>query len=517
MQRLLRCVTAVPGCDRPTVGYMMRKTLSLMAALFFLTGGQAGADAPGPVSEATAACMACHSTATPGVLSDWKKGVHAMTTPAAAVKKPTLSRKMSADDVPSVPAAKVVGCAECHTLNPDRHKDTFRHNGYNVHTVVTPEDCAVCHPVEHRQYGQNIMSAAYGNLMNNSVYHGLVDAVNGTQLFHGDKTSLYPPDPETNLDSCIYCHGSVVEVKGTASRLTGMGEMKFPVLSGWPNQGVGRVNPDGSKGSCAACHTRHQFAIEMARKPYTCAECHKGPDVPAYKVYEVSKHGNIYASLGKGWDFKAVPWTVGKDFTAPTCAGCHVSLMVTESAEVVAERTHQMNERNPWRLFGLVYAHPHPLSPDTTPIRNKAGLPLPTELTGEPAAEFLIDAKEQGQRQRAMQAVCLACHSQGWVDGHYARLENAVKTTNEMTLTATKILLAAWESGAAKGPAQNDGIFNEALEKKWVEEWLFFANSTRFASAMAGADYGAFANGRWYMSKNIQDMLDWLKLKAEKK
>jgi hypothetical protein len=35
---------------------------------------------------------------------------------------------------------------------------------------------------------------------------------------------------------------------------------------------------------------------------------------------------------------------------------------------------------------------------------------------------------------------------------------------------------------------------------------------------MAGADYGVFANGRWYMAKNIQEMVDWLefKLKEEK-
>jgi hypothetical protein len=47
-----------------------------------------------------------------------------------------------------------------------------------------------------------------------------------------------------------------------------------------------------------------------------------------------------------------------------------------------------------------------------------------------------------------------------------------------MTLTATKILLSAWEKGAAKGLAQADSIFNEAIEKKWVEHWLFFANTT---------------------------------------
>jgi hypothetical protein len=361
------------------------------------------------------------------------------------------------------------------------------------------------------------MSHAYGNLKNNSVYLGLVNSTIGIQSFSDMKLSLEPPDEETHADACFYCHGTVVEVKGTETRNTTKGELTFPVLTGWPNHGVGRINPDGSKGSCTPCHARHQFSIEMARKPSTCSECHKGPDVPGYQVYKVSKHGNIYSALGKKWNFNAVPWTVGKDFTAPTCAACHVSLVVSEEGKVVAERTHQMNDRISWRILGLIYAHPHPESPDTTVIRNKAGLPLPTELTGEPVAKYLINAEEQDQREKAMQQVCLACHSSGWVNGHFARFENTIKTTNSMTLTATKILLSAWEKGAAKGLAQADSIFNEAIEKKWVEQWLFFANTTRYASAMMGADYGAFANGRWYMSKNVQEMADWLEFKLRMK
>ena len=64
----------------------------------------------------------------------------------------------------------------------------------------------------------------------------------------------------------------------------------------------------------------------------------------------------------------------------------------------------------------------------------------------------------------------------------------------------------------ATGLAQNDSIFNEAIEKKWMEEWLFFANSTRMSSAMLGTDYGVFDNGRWYMAKNIAEMDSWLKM-----
>ena len=144
------------------------------------------------------------------------------------------------------------------------------------------------------------------------------------------------------------------------------------------------------------------------------------------------------------------------------------------------------------------------------------GLPLPTELAGEPVSQYLIDAEEQEIRNGAMQKVCLSCHSEQWVRGQFARFENTLKTANAMILTATKILLAAWEKGAAKGPVQKDSGFNEAIEKMSVEQWLFFANSTRYASALAGADYGVFANGRWYMSKNIQEMLDWLEFKLQK-
>ena len=493
----------------------MKKMLLSVLVVFIWTPAALGGNAP--LSEGTEACLECHRTLHPGIVADWQRSRMSRVTPAQALKKAGLAMRISVEEAPENIADVVVGCAECHTLSPDTHEDSFDHEGYHVHTIVTPRDCATCHAVEAKQYGRNLMSHAYANLNNNPVYHNLTMTTNGVQIFEDMKTTVREPDPETNADSCNYCHGTKVEVKGFRTKETDFGEMKLPILEGWPNQGVGRVNPDGSMGSCAACHTRHQFAIEVARKPYTCAECHKGLDVPAYKVYTVSKHGNIFASLADKWDFNPVPWKVGKDFPAPTCASCHVSLVVSEDEELIAERTHQMNDRLSWRIFGLIYAHPHPKSPDTTIIRNKAGLPLPTELTGEPVAEYLIDTDEQNKRRETMQRVCLSCHSEGWVQGQFHRFENTIKTTNEMTLAATEVLLTAWDKGAARGLAQNDSIFNEAIEKKWVEQWLFFANSTRYASAMAGADYGVFANGRWYMAKNIQEMVDWLEFKLKDK
>jgi hydroxylamine dehydrogenase len=469
------------------------------------------------ISDDTKNCLDCHREVSPGLVKDWENSRHAQMTPGEGLRRARLERRVSTDKISASLTGKSVGCAECHTLNAARHKDTFEHNGYQVHTVVTKEDCAVCHAAEVKQYGQNLMSKAYGNLMNNPLFRSLAEDVNALGSFRGGHLELTKPDAQTGADSCLFCHGTVVEVKGFKSRNTPQGEMSFPVLTGWPNQGVGRVNPDGSRGSCAACHPRHGFSIEVARLPFTCSKCHKGPDVPAYPVYEVSRHGTLQASLNRKWNFNNVPWRAGKDFTAPTCAACHVSLLVGEGEKVLAERTHRMNDRLPWRLFGLIYAHPHPKSADTTVIKNKAGLPLPTDFNGEKAAPFLIDNKEQDRRLKTLQQVCLSCHSQTWVDGHFQRLEQTIKTTNQMTLAATEVMASAWDRGFARGLAQKASPFDEAIEKKWMEQWLFFANSTRFASAMMGADYGVFANGRWYLRKNLQDLVEWLSDQEQKR
>ncbi len=494
----------------------VKKNVYVAVLLSLFVAAPIGATAAAPMSEDTESCIECHSSVTPGIVSDWKRSRHAMITPAEGLEKSELKRRISVKKAPGGMADHSVGCAECHTMNAAEHKDSFEHNDFNVHVVVTPKDCASCHPAEVGQYGKNLMSHAYGNLKHNTLYTSLVNSVNGMQVVQEGKFIQSPADESTNADSCYYCHGTVVTVTGSETRETEQGEMRFPVLGGWPNQGVGRINPDGSMGSCTACHARHAFSIEVARKPYTCSECHKGPDVPGYKVYQVSKHGNIFSSQNKSWNFHAVPWTIGKDFNAPTCAACHISLITSSEGDLIAQRTHQMSDRISWRLLGLIYAHPHPKSPDTTMIRNKAGLSLPTELTGEPVTNYLISGKEQAVRRQNMEKVCLACHSSNWVKVQFARMEHTIQTTNQMTLTATKILMTAWEKGAAMGLAQNDSIFNEAIEKMWIGQWFFYANTVRYASAMMGADYGAFENGRWHLSKNIREMGDWLEFKLRK-
>lgn len=478
----------------------------LLLALALVSGGSpAGA---GRISSATQDCIDCHRSVTPGIVADWEASRHAKLTVAEALdpaRKP-LERRISITAAPAEIARYVVGCAECHTANAAKHKDTFLHGDQHVHVVVTPQDCATCHPVETEQYGKNIMSRAHTNLKNNPLFHSMLTSANGTDVLEAGKLVSKPGNALTEDESCYGCHGSKIEVEGFRDRETSSGKMSFPVLKGWPNQGVGRVNPDGSEGSCTACHARHAFSLELARSPETCSQCHSAPDAPAYRVYRTSKHGNIFDVLGKTFNMDAVPWTVGKDFTAPTCATCHISQIVSKSSKVLVERTHQMNDRLPWRLFGLPYAHPHPLDPDTSIIRNKAGLTLPTELSGEPASKYLIDEKEIAARKQRMMSVCLSCHSSGLVETHFARLENTIRTTNALTRTATQLMEKIWGAGLA----DRSNLFDEAIERRWVDSWLMYANSIRLGSAMMSAEYGVFTNGRWEATRAIRELSDWL-------
>jgi hypothetical protein len=472
-----------------------------------------------PISDATAECIDCHASIHPGIVKDWQESRHAKTTPNDAMAVEGLARKVSSKTVPEAVKNFAVGCAECHMQRPSEHKDTFDHNGYDIHVVVSPDDCRLCHAEEATQYSKNIMSHAYNNLAENKLYQLHEQSIIGEidiKSTSKPKATL-PAHADTKAESCYYCHGTQLKVSGFEIRDTeDVGELEFPIIEGWPNQGVGRINLDGSRGSCTACHTRHAFSIEMARKPYTCRECHVGPDVPAYKVYAASKHGNIFSAMNKNWEFNAVPWTIGKDFGAPTCAACHISLLTNTDDEVVVERTHQMSNRLPWRIFGLIYAHPHPENPDTTIIRNKDGLPLPTDFSGGLATEYLIGKEEMETRRKTMQALCLNCHDAAWVNGHWRRFENTIQTTNASTLVGTQIMSDIWRRGFAAGLDRHNNPFDEAIEKKWSDTWLFYANTIRFASAMGGGgDYGVYANGHYQLAKTLLELADWLKLRKE--
>jgi hypothetical protein len=454
------------------------------------------------VSEQTEECLGCHETYSPGIVEDWRSGKHARMTPKQGMAKSDLERKVSSDSVPDELQNVSVGCYECHSLNADKHTDNFDHFDYKINVVVSPNDCATCHAEEKEQYTSSKKGNAHWNLQKNPIYHKLVETITSLKEPKDGKIIQLESSDTAKAETCYACHGTAVSVKGTKTIETDEGEIDIPQLTNWPNQGVGRINPDGSQGACTACHPRHSFSIEIARKADTCSQCHLEPDLPAWNVYRESKHGNIYYSLQNKWNWENVPWTVGRDFKAPTCAVCHNSLIVTPDGDVIAERSHNFGARLWVRIFGLIYAHPQPKSGETYKIKNKDDLPLPTTFEGEPASDFLLSKESQNQRQSKMKKVCTSCHSSDWAEGHFAKLHKTIDETNKMTGAATELVVAAWEEGLAD-PVNP---FDEAIEHKWILQWLFYSNSVRYASAMAGPDYAAFKNGWWNLTKNLQEM-----------
>ena len=109
-----------------------------------------------------------------------------------------------------------------------------------------------------------------------------------------------------------------------------------------------------------------------------------------------------------------------------------------------------------------------------------------------------------------MEAVCKSCHSTPWVQTHFAELDTTIEETDGMTKASTEIVEKAWHDGV-ENPANP---FDESIEKMWIEQWLFYANTMRYSAAMTGApDYQAFNYGWWDMQKNLQQMKDMLEIK----
>lgn len=466
-----------------------------------------------PLSQETEACVDCHKGLHPGLVQDWLASRHAKISPGAALKKPEAERRVSATSIPEALQKVAVGCYECHALNPQAHKDNFEHAGYKINVIVSPNDCKTCHPREADQYSRSTKAYALANLDNNPLFKTLIEAVDGIKGIRNGKTVSLKPSDDTKNSTCYACHGTQILVKGFKTVSTDVGDMQFPELGNWPNQGVGRINPDGSFGACTSCHPRHRFAISVARKPYTCAQCHLEPDVPAWDVYHESKHGNIFFSLEREWNFENVPWVPGRDFFAPTCATCHNSLLSTPDGTMVAERNHDFGSR-PWvRIFGLIYAHPQPKDGKTYVIKNKDGLPLPTTFAGEPASAYLIDKDEQGKRLIQMKKICQSCHASGFTDGHFTKFAASIAEADQMVKAATLLLQGAWDAKLA----DKSNPFDEAIEQKWVRQWVFYGNSVRFGSAMMGPDYTTFKQGWWDLTNNLAEMDELVKLKRGKK
>jgi hypothetical protein len=366
--------------------------------------------AAAPLSAGSQTCLACHQGITEGIVGQWKLSSH---------------------------SKSGVGCLECHQAEAG-DADGFDHNGFRIATIVSPKDCSRCHEKESKEFQASHHAEAAKIL--GSLDNVLAEVVEGNLR----------RDSPAAVSGCWQCHGAEVKVLE--------GGKLDPAT--WPNTGMGRLNPDGSKGSCSACHFRHNFSRAQARMPENCGRCHMGPDHPQIEVYNESKHGIAFAAHRTRFEplMEKKEWLPGKDYEqGPTCATCHMSATAT------LPLTHDVGSRISWTLR-----------------------PAISEKIDAAAKAAGQTVKPWEERRADMKQVCAACHSGNWVENWYTQFDNSVELYNEkFGKPATRLYKLVREAGLIS----KDVEFDDPLEFTYYFLWHHEGRRARHGAAMMGPDY----------------------------
>lgn len=414
-------------------------------------------------------CVDCHVQSSPGIIDHWMGSTH---------------------------AEKGVGCVDCHKAET-MDADAFPHYGFTIATIVTPLDCSKCHQEVYKEFEQS-HHAKGGNILA-SLDNRLAETV------EGNRTPFNPhsPTPGMNVDmvngmasvnsGCKQCHGSLIGLESTDGGVITFVDLEpdengqptnkdaiarikknqdgRPVLdqSTWPNTGIGRLNLDGSKGSCSACHSRHDFSPRRARRPENCGKCHLGPDHPQKEIYEESKHGIAFRDLEDHMNLDSPSWVLGEDYTqAPTCATCHMSANANGG-----KITHDPGKRISWT--------------NRPPI----SMVMDTDINGnvvketDPEKRRELVAHTWQEKRTAMTNVCTNCHTPDYVNGFYKQYDDFVINYNEkFAKPGTSIMAALKSTGLI---TQVD--FDDEIEWTWFYLWHHEGRRARHGASMMAPDY----------------------------
>ncbi len=388
-------------------------------------------------------CVSCHEKSSAGLTRQWHESAH---------------REAG------------VNCLDCHQAKA-ADVDAMEHEGEIIATIVSPKDCGRCHTKEYEEQAGSVHAEAYAKIKTR--IPALAHRMTGGAM---------------QAAGCDQCHGSRVKVLGDGTL--------DPAT--WPNSGIGRINPDGSKGSCSSCHGRHAFSKAQAREPSACVRCHSGPDSPDKEVFEASKHGMFYAAQRDQMNLDGETWIAGRDYTAaPTCTTCHMGAAGNIPA------THDVGLRNAWNLNQPV-SHKQYLvlfedggkleRPDTeAPPRRGSELEKPDGSIGKVRAVIAPD-----RRRGVMSLVCLECHGKAFTESFMRQFDDVVDLYNsKFGEPAQAIMMALYERGLLT-PLP----FDEPLEFTYWELWHDEGARARHGASMMSANH-AWWEGMYLVGRNF--------------
>jgi len=358
------------------------------------------------LSKESATCASCHEESSPAVHLQWARSGH---------------------------YEGNIGCYECHKAEPG-DVDAIRHKDYIISVIVSPKDCAQCHENEVKEFSGSHHALAYNTAGSPDLFLAEVVEAAG----HGVSAA--------KVSGCDQCHGSDVKVldSGQLDPMT------------WPNSGIGRINPDGSKGACSACHARHEFASSQARHPDTCGKCHLGEKNPIKAIYEESKHGIAFESDIKGMNMKSGSWIVGRDYTtAPTCSTCHMS--ATNDLPI----THDTGLRISWNNRGPISVRPEQVG----------------EVLGLESADT-----DWEERRENMLTVCASCHTEEYISNFYQQYDNVINLyNNKFGIPGSKLMEVV---KSVLKPQE----FSNKIEWIWFDLYHNEGRAARHGAAMMAPD-----------------------------
>ncbi|GAB4283679.1 MAG: hypothetical protein Kow0029_29920 [Candidatus Rifleibacteriota bacterium] len=288
-------------------------------------------------SDQSARCLNCHYSRQKKLVENWEKSKH---------------------------ARNKVGCYECHHAEPSDSAAKNGHFGFSVQLPVSPNRCAECHPAQYNSFASSSHSLAYETIRN---------------------AELASASPVLFETTCASCHGNELLMMNGR-----------PDTNKWPNHGIGRINTDGSRGSCVACHSHHDYSLEFARSPETCGRCHRGMTGPAYEAWKSSKHGSNWSIARTSADFNASSMIPSEQPVAyPDCFICHIAATGKDKHD----STHNPGERLSWKLAAVKSSY----------------------------------RKDWGKQRQTMQNICRGCHGNSQVELFYRRFDATVMEINSLT------------------------------------------------------------------------------------